>query len=79
MCLKVQSDYQKSSWLKSLFRGSLSTRPCDELRFFGASRYPRKTFLGPSRGFGGMLARKILKMEPLRLAKNAFPAYIYGP
>ena len=28
--------------------------------------------------FRGMLPRKSLKMEPLRLAKNAFPAYIYG-
>ena len=25
-----------------------------------------------------MLPRKILKTEPLRLAKNAFPAYNYG-
>ena len=25
-----------------------------------------------------MLPRKILKMEPHRLAKNAFPAYNYG-
>ena len=25
-----------------------------------------------------MLPRKSLKMEPLRLAKNAFPAYSYG-
>ena len=42
----------------------------------GASRYPIKIFLGPSRGSGGMLPQKILKMEPLRFAKNAFPAYI---
>ena len=28
--------------------------------------------LGPFKGSGGMLSRKILKMEPLRLAKNAF-------
>ena len=34
--------------------------------------------LGPFRGSEGMLPRKILKMEPLRLAKNAFPAYSYG-
>ena len=25
-----------------------------------------------------MLPQKILKMEPLRLAKNAFPDYSYG-
>ena len=35
-------------------------------------------FGGLSRGLGGMLPQKILKMEPLRLAKNAFPAYSYG-
>ena len=29
-------------------------------------------------GSEGMLPQKILKMEPLRLAKNAFPAYSYG-
>ena len=34
--------------------------------------------LGPFKGSGGMLSRKILKMEPLRLAKNTFPAYSYG-
>ena len=39
---------------------------------FGASRYPIKIILGPSMGSGGMLPQKILKMEPLRLAKNAF-------
>ena len=26
----------------------------------------------------GILPQKILKMEPLRLAKNAFPTYSYG-
>ena len=50
----------------------------NEFRVFGASRYPRKHFLEPSRGSGGMLPRKILKMEFLRLAKNAFPANCYG-
>ena len=35
--------------------------------------------LGPFKGSGGMLPWNILKMEPLRLAKNAFPAYLsYG-
>ena len=41
----------------------------------GASRYPIKVFLGPLRRSGGMLPQKILKMEPLKFAKNAFPAY----
>ena len=44
---------------------------------FVASKYPLK-FFGTFQGGGGMLPRKILKMEPLRLAKNAFPAYSYG-
>ena len=33
--------------------------------------------LGPFKGSWGMLPRKFLKMELLRLAKNAFPAYSY--
>ena len=60
MCLEVKSDYQKSSWFKSLFHET-------NLRGFG-----------PFQGVPGMLPRKILKVEPLRLAKNAFPAYSYG-
>ena len=67
-----------SASLKSLFRGGLSTGSWDEFRVLGESRYPRKMFWGPSRGSGGMFPQKILKMEPLRLAKNAFPAYSYG-
>ena len=47
MCLEVKSDYQKSSWLKSLFHET-------NLGFWG-------------------LSRKMLKMKPLRLAKNEFP------
>ena len=43
---------------------------------FGGSRYPIEIFLGPSKGSGSMLPQKILKMESLRFAKNAFPAYI---
>ena len=35
----------------------------------------RKILFGPSRGVRGMLPWKSLKMEPLRLAKNAFPAW----
>ena len=58
MCLEVKSDYQMSSWLKSIFR--------DEFRVFGASRYPSRILLGPFRGSGDMLPRKILKLEPLR-------------
>ena len=62
MCLEVKSDYQKSSWLKSLFHET-------NLGF---------CLLGPFKGSGDMLPRKNLKMEPLRLAKNAFPVYSYG-
>ena len=39
-------------------------------------KIPQKTFLRPSRE--SMLPWKIWKTEPLRLAKNAFPAYSYG-
>ena len=39
----------------------------------------QKNFLVPFQEVrGGMLPQKIKKMEPLRLAKNAFPAYSYG-
>ena len=38
---------------------------------------PPLGFLRIFKGSGGMLPLKILKMEPLRLAKNAFPAYSY--
>ena len=44
----------------------------------GVLKYPQKTVLGPSRESEGMLPWKILKMEPLRLAKNAFPNYSYS-
>ena len=64
--------------VKKFIQGGLSTGPRDEFRVFGASRYPSKMFWGPSRGSGGMFPQKSLKMEPLRLAKNAFPAYSYG-
>ena len=49
------------------------------LGFWGLQDTPENffgTFQG--RGSGGMLPQKILKTEPLRLAKNAFPAKSYG-
>ena len=73
MCLEVKIDYQKSSWLK-VYLGQ-----CHEtnLGFWGLQ--DTAEFLGgPSRGSWDMLPQKILKMEPLRLAKYAFPAYSYG-
>ena len=48
------------------------------LGFWGLQDTIAKIFWGPSRGSEGMLPRKILKMESLMLAKNAFPAYSYG-
>ena len=50
----------------------------EKKRFIDRFKIPQKIVLGPSRGSGGMLPWKILKMEPLRLAKNTFPAYSYG-
>ena len=55
---------------------------CRTVLGFGGLRNPRKileprsgenAFLGLLGWSGDMLPRKILKIEPLRLAKNAFP------
>ena len=75
MCLEVKRDYQKFSWLNSFFRAVYVQGHETNLGFWGASRYPRKIFLGPSSGSGGMVSGKSLKMKPYGLAKNAFPAY----
>ena len=45
MSVEVESDYRKSSWLKSF-------------RVLGASKYPKKIVLRPSRESGGMLPWK---------------------
>ena len=42
------------------------------LWFWGLQDTPQKSFWDLQGGLG----KKILKMEPLRVAKNAFPAYI---
>ena len=47
------------------------------LGFLGPQDTPENFFGGPSRGSGNMVSRKSSKMEPLRLAKNVFPAYSY--
>ena len=69
-----------SCMVKKFIKGSLGTGIQGHetnLGSWGLQDAPQK-FLGPSRGSEGMLPQKILKMEPLRLAKNAFPAYSYG-
>ena len=77
MSVEVESDYQKSSWLKSLFRAVKVQGHEANLGFWGLQNTPQKLFWDFS-GSPGMLPWKILKMEPLRLAKNTFPAYSYG-
>ena len=72
MCLEVKSNYQKSSWSKSLFWAVLVQGLETNLRFWGLQD-TLDNFGGTFRG--GMLLQKILKMETLRLAKNALPAY----
>ena len=50
MCVEVKSDYQKSSWLKSLFRAVYAQGHETTLGFLGLQDTPEKMFLGPSRG-----------------------------
>ena len=64
--------------VKNFIQGGLSTGPWDEFRILGASKYLQEIVLRLSRESGGILPWKMLKIEPLRLAKNAFPAYSYG-
>ena len=82
MCLEVKNDYQKSSWLKSLSWAIYVLGPIADF-FMQAFQNPSKKFraaqrrqklFGPSGRSGGILPQESLKMEPLRLAKNAFPA-----
>ena len=47
------------------------------LGFWGI-KIPQTNVFGTFQGVRGHVPQKILKMEPLRLAKNAFPAYSYG-
>ena len=71
--VEVESDYQKSSWLKVYLVQGHETN----LGFLGLQNTP-KIVLGPSRESRDMLPWESLKMEPPRLANNAFPAYSYG-
>ena len=52
--------------------------PIDQVRmtFLYLGGFKSQNFFGPSRGSGGMLSRKSLKIEPFRLAKDAFPANV---
>ena len=72
MCFEFKSDYQKSfAWAVYLHGHETNLG-------FSGFKIPPKTDFGPSREPRGMLPWKILKTEPLRLAKDAFPAYSYG-
>ena len=64
--------------VKKFIKGCLSKGHETNLGFWGLQDTPTKIFWGSSRGSGGMLPRKILQIEPLRLAKHAFPAYSYS-
>ena len=84
MCFEVKTII-KNCHCKKFTQGGLSTEGAQNgflsggfKMFQNVSIEPsrsEKNLLGPSRGVRGHAPWKVFKMEPFKLAKNAFPAY----